>query len=97
MAGWHESNKNDMGSFALILTVGNSEVILHSRQYESRAAANGGIASVMTDGASTTVTDLDLERERQSLEPTQDPATSSGRFGSSWAQAIASHALSFPQ
>ena len=61
MAGWFELNKNDRGqfAFAFVLKAGNSAVVLRSQQYESRAAAKGGIASVMTDGPVTTVNDLD--------------------------------------
>ena len=46
MAGWYELKKNDKGQFFFVLKAGNAEVILRSEQYESRAAAEGGIASV---------------------------------------------------
>jgi uncharacterized protein len=46
MAGWYELNKNDKGQFHFVLKAGNSEVILRSEQYESKAAAENGIASV---------------------------------------------------
>ncbi len=46
MAGWFELNKNDKGQFNFVLKAGNSEVILKSEQYESKAAAENGIASV---------------------------------------------------
>jgi hypothetical protein len=46
MAGWYELTKNDKGQFFFVLKAGNAEVILRSEQYESRAAAEGGIASV---------------------------------------------------
>ena len=51
MAGWYELNKNDKGQFAFVLKAGNSEVILRSQQYESKAAANGGIASIQANSA----------------------------------------------
>jgi uncharacterized protein len=46
MAGWYELTKNEKGQFFFVLKAGNAEVILRSEQYESRAAAEGGIASV---------------------------------------------------
>lgn len=46
MAGWYELSKNDKGQFFFVLKAGNDEVILRSEQYESRAAAEAGIASV---------------------------------------------------
>ncbi|MDP2745295.1 YegP family protein [Pseudomonas sp.] len=46
MAGWYELSKNDKGQFFFVLKAGNAEVILRSEQYETRAAAEGGIASV---------------------------------------------------
>lgn len=49
MAGWYELNKNDKGQFAFVLKAGNSETILRSEQYESKAAAQSGIVSVQTN------------------------------------------------
>lgn len=49
MAGWYELNKNDKGQFAFVLKAGNSETILRSEQYESKAAAQNGIVSVQTN------------------------------------------------
>ncbi|MFN7120939.1 MAG: YegP family protein [Hydrogenophaga sp.] len=46
MAGWYELNKNDKGEFSFVLKAANGEVILRSERYESRAAADNGIASV---------------------------------------------------
>lgn len=46
MAGWYELNKNDKGQFSFVLKAGNSEVILRSEVYETRASAENGIASV---------------------------------------------------
>ncbi|MCZ4317231.1 YegP family protein [Comamonadaceae bacterium G21597-S1] len=49
MAGWYEITKSDKGRFSFVLKAGNNEVILRSEQYESKAAANNGIASVQTN------------------------------------------------
>lgn len=46
MAGWYELSSNDKGQFSFCLKAGNSEIILRSEQYESKAAAENGIASV---------------------------------------------------
>jgi uncharacterized protein YegP (UPF0339 family) len=51
MAGWFELSKNDKGQFHFVLKAGNSEVILRSEQYESRASAENGIASVQKNAA----------------------------------------------
>jgi uncharacterized protein len=51
MAGWFEISKNDKGQFHFVLKAGNSEVILRSEQYESRASADNGIASVQKNAA----------------------------------------------
>lgn len=46
MTGWYELKDNDKGQTSFVLKAGNGEVILRSEQYESRAAAENGIASV---------------------------------------------------
>ncbi len=46
MAGWYELSKNDKNQFHFTLKAGNSEVILRSETYETKAAAESGIASV---------------------------------------------------
>jgi uncharacterized protein len=51
MAGWYEISTNDAGQHTFVLKAGNSEVILRSEQYESRAACDKGIASVQTNAA----------------------------------------------
>jgi uncharacterized protein len=51
MAGWYELSKNDNGQFHFVLKAGNGEVILRSETYESKAAAETGIASVQKNGA----------------------------------------------
>jgi uncharacterized protein len=49
MAGWFELATNDKGQFSFVLKAANAEVILRSEQYESKASAEGGIASVQTN------------------------------------------------
>lgn len=46
MAGWYELSKNAKGQYSFVLKAANSEVILRSEQYESKASAESGIASV---------------------------------------------------
>ncbi len=46
MAGWYELSKNDKNQFHFTLKAGNGEVILRSETYETKAAAESGIASV---------------------------------------------------
>lgn len=46
MAGWFELTKNDKGQHRFVLKAANSEVILRSEAYETRSAAQNGIASV---------------------------------------------------
>ncbi len=46
MAGWYELSKNDKAQFHFVLKAGNGEVILRSETYDSKAAAENGIASV---------------------------------------------------
>lgn len=46
MAGWYELKKNDKGQHSFVLKAANGEVVLRSELYESRAAADNGIASV---------------------------------------------------
>ena len=49
MTGWYELRQNDKGRHSFILKAGNGEVILSSEQYESKASAEQGIASVQTN------------------------------------------------
>lgn len=49
MAGWFELNKNDKGQFSFVLKAGNDQVILRSEQYETKGAAQNGIASVQSN------------------------------------------------
>ena len=51
MAGWFELSKNDKGQFHFVLKAGNAETILSSETYESKGAAENGIASVQTNAA----------------------------------------------
>lgn len=46
MAGWYELSKSSDGQFRFVLKAGNSETILTSELYTTRAAAENGIASV---------------------------------------------------
>lgn len=46
MAGWYELSKSDREQYSFVLKAGNAETILRSELYESRAAAENGIASV---------------------------------------------------
>ena len=51
MAGWYELTKTDKGQYSFVLKAGNNEVILRSEQYEAKASATNGIASVQTNSA----------------------------------------------
>ena len=51
MAGWYELTKSDNGQYSFALKAGNSEVILRSEQYEAKASATNGIASVQANSA----------------------------------------------
>ena len=46
MSGWYELSSNDKGQYSFVLKAGNAETILRSEQYESKASAENGIASV---------------------------------------------------
>ncbi len=50
MAGTYELKKAASGQFMFNLRAGNNEVILTSESYSSKAAAEGGIASVRKNG-----------------------------------------------
>ncbi len=52
MAGWYELKQSDKGQYSFTLKAGNGEVILRSEQYESKASAENGIASVQKNSAS---------------------------------------------
>ena len=49
MPGWYELSRNDKGQYGFALKAGNGETILRSEQYESKSAAQNGIASVQTN------------------------------------------------
>lgn len=51
MAGWYELSKNDNGQFHFVLKAGNGEVVLRSETYETKAAAETGIASVQKNSS----------------------------------------------
>ena len=49
MAGWYELTKSEKGQYSFVLKAGNSEVVLRSEQYEAKASATNGIASVQSN------------------------------------------------
>ncbi len=49
MSGWYELGTNARGQYSFVLKAANTQTILHSEQYESKAAALNGIASVQTN------------------------------------------------
>lgn len=49
MAGWYEISKSSDGQFKFVLKAGNSEVILTSELYKTKASALNGIKSVQTN------------------------------------------------
>ncbi len=51
MPGWYELSKNDKGQFFFVLKAANAQVVLRSEQYEARASAQNGIASVQKNAA----------------------------------------------
>jgi uncharacterized protein YegP (UPF0339 family) len=51
MAGWYELTKSEKGQYSFSLKAGNAETILRSEQYETKAAAENGIASVQKNCA----------------------------------------------
>ena len=46
MSGWYVLSSNVKGQYSFVLKAGNAETILRSEQYETKAAAENGIASV---------------------------------------------------
>ncbi|MGB0133787.1 YegP family protein [Dokdonella sp.] len=52
MSGHYEISSNDKGQFSFVLKAANGQVILRSQMYESRGAAQTGIASVQTNSPS---------------------------------------------
>lgn len=49
MAGWFELSKSTDDQFHFVLKAGNSETILSSELYKTRASAEGGITSVQNN------------------------------------------------
>jgi uncharacterized protein YegP (UPF0339 family) len=49
MAGWFEVSVNDRKQYSFVLKAPNAHVILRSEQYESKAGALGGVASVQVN------------------------------------------------
>ena len=52
MSGWYELSSNDKGQYSFVLKAGNAETILRSEQYETKASAENGIASVQKNSPS---------------------------------------------
>jgi uncharacterized protein YegP (UPF0339 family) len=51
MSGWFEVTKSNNGKFNFVLKAQNNQVILRSEQYETKASAQAGIASVQANCA----------------------------------------------
>lgn len=51
MAGWFELNKSEKGQFHFVLKAGNAETILTSEMYNTKGAAENGIASVQINSS----------------------------------------------
>jgi len=51
MAGWFELSNSSDGQFRFVLKASNSETILTSELYKTRASAENGIASVQKNCA----------------------------------------------
>jgi uncharacterized protein len=51
MSGWYEIAPNDKGQYSFVLKAANSQVVLRSQQYASKASAQGGISSVQANCA----------------------------------------------
>ena len=58
MAGWYGVSKNELGEFRFVLKAANSETILRSQQYASKASALNGIASVQHNAPDDTKYEL---------------------------------------
>ena len=52
MSGWYEVAKSDKGQYSFVLKAANAQVVLRSEQYESKASALNGIASVQKNSPS---------------------------------------------
>jgi uncharacterized protein YegP (UPF0339 family) len=51
MTGWYDIAKSDNGQYNFVLKAGNTQVVLRSEQYEARASALNGVASVQKNAA----------------------------------------------
>lgn len=51
MAGWYELSTTKNGKHAFVLKAANAQVILSSEQYEAKASAENGIASVQKNSS----------------------------------------------
>ena len=52
MAGWFELSQSSTGQYHFNLKAGNGEIILRSEQYQGKASAENGIASVQANCSS---------------------------------------------
>ena len=52
MPGWYEIAKNEKGQYSFVLKASNDQVVLRSEQYEAKATAQSGIASVQKNSPS---------------------------------------------
>lgn len=53
MSGWYEIAKNDKGQHSFVLKAANAQVILRSEQYDAKASAQNGVASVQKNAPLT--------------------------------------------
>ena len=58
MAGSYKLSNARDGKYRIVLKAGNAEIILASELYKTRAAAGSGIASVKSNGPTTTIKDF---------------------------------------
>lgn len=65
MAGHYELGKSHNGQFYFVLKAGNGETILQSEQYESKASALSGIASVQTNCGNDALYERKASRDGQ--------------------------------
>lgn len=63
MSGWYEVSKNDKGQYSFVLKAPNTQVILRSQEYASKAAALNGIASVQTNAAADAQYELAVAKD----------------------------------
>lgn len=62
MAGWYELSKSKNNHFTFVLKAANSEIILRSELYQTKTAAENGIASVRANCGTDTNYELKSSR-----------------------------------